>query len=322
MKTPFIRYLENHPRLKWELVLIRRGGARYLFNRLPASLKPRPNQGNMFIFIVGSGRCGSTLMRRLLMERSAIYIPPETYILVQLYLDILSKPRISWSEVVDAVLDGLQHHPEFETFGLNSLSEFSANAKTWTVRDQTFANLIQRLYLYFARTKAIDCLWVGDKTPSYTFSLGIIRKMMPSAKYVYLLRDGVDVAMSCKTAGRYSTLEEGAQRWVNSHRAWSSFRRGLSADDYIEVRYEDLVLDQRLIVDSVIEKLRIPRRESRLDVLPFLGDVNLRQHHDNVLREVSTSSIGKGRVVIDDQARSSLAQILNPTLRGLGYEYL
>jgi hypothetical protein len=50
------------------------------------AIKVHRNEGGQppFLFIAGAGRSGNTLLRRMMMERLSIYMPPETYVLSRL----------------------------------------------------------------------------------------------------------------------------------------------------------------------------------------------------------------------------------------------
>lgn len=273
-----------------------------------------------FLFIVGSGRSGNTLFRRLLMERWSIYIPPETYVLPKI-VDYRVRGRgLSWQALVDLTVSAFEYHPEFETFEIQSLREFSLEARKYPTERRTFQDLLFGLYGYFSRRAGIECDWLGDKTPLNTLDLGRIdRHAMPGAHYCYLLRDGVDVAVSYVDAGIYGSLEEAAERWVLSQRSWEGFRSRIPSAKRLEVRYEDLVSAPDSVLGGVVSKFRIPERESPIDLAAALGDVGRREHHSNVMKRTSVSSIGKGRRALTTSERKRLRPILSGWLEHCGY---
>src|SRR5919204_347134 len=85
------------------------------------------------------------------------------------------------------------------------------------------------------------------KTPHYVTALPRIGRALPEARFVHVIRDGRDVALSTNRrlvelrGSRPVPIERMAKRW--RHRILSA--RGVTqvADRYLEVRYEDLVRD-------------------------------------------------------------------------------
>lgn len=273
-----------------------------------------------FLFVVGSGRSGNTLFRRLLMEKWSIYIPPETYVLPKIVDYRVRGRALSWSALVDLTVSAFEYHPEFETFEIQSLRAFALEARSYPPESQTLQDLLLGLYGYFSRHAGIGCDWLGDKTPLNTLNLGRIdRYAMPGAHYCYLLRDGVDVAVSYVDAGIYGSLEEAAERWVLSQRSWEEFRCRIPNDKRLEVRYEDLVSAPDSVIGGVVSKLRIPERESPIDLASALGDVGRREHHSNVMKKTSVSSVGKGRRALTTSERKRLRPILSGWLEHCGY---
>jgi hypothetical protein len=94
---------------------------------------------------------------------------------------------------------------------------------------------------------------VGDKTPDYVRSIPTLHQLWPDARFVHVIRDGRDVALSMadwpkvypKPAGfatwsqdRMSTI---ALWWEHNVRSGQQAGRVVGADLYYEVRYELLV---------------------------------------------------------------------------------
>lgn len=143
---------------------------------------------------------------------------------------------------------------------------------------------------------------------------------MPGERYVYLLRDGVDVAVSYVHAGIYGSVEEVAERWVRSQRCWEAFRGRISEMKRMAVRYEDLVVAPDETTASVASHLGIPERETVADVEAILGDVTRRPHHKNVTEMPNPNSIGKGRKFLSELESQRLTPMLSGWLERCGYQ--
>lgn len=254
------------------------------------------------------------------MEDYDIYIPPETYVLPKVANARVRARGLRWESFVELSMAFFEYHPEFDTIDAESLRCFVIEAKTWSRKKQSVKELLLSYYAWLADKTFGGAAWLGDKTPFNTMNLGPISKIIPGAFYLYLLRDGVDVAVSYVEAGIYSDLKKAAQRWVQSHLRWSSFKKQLEECRYMEVRYEDFVADPSNVLKGITENFQIPRRTKSIEISGQLGDVEKRSQHSNVLNPPSTSSIGKGRKSIDKRQREIIRPVINKTLLKCGYK--
>ncbi|WP_225741774.1 sulfotransferase [Halospina sp. K52047b] len=318
MSSP-LQKIQDTPRLFWLLSDIR-ALLGVFFNPLATFTNKDGNPGKPFLFIIGSGRSGNTLLRRLLMEQLSIYIPPETYVLPKIADYRIRARNLKWPTFVDLTVSSFEYYPEFSTFNISSLREFATDAKSWPPEQRTLPDLLQELYCHFSESAEVDSTWLGDKTPLNTLHIGRINRIIPNANYIYLIRDGVDVAKSYVNAGIYEHLEDAATRWVRSHKSWEAFRKKLPEDRQLQIRYEDLVSSPEKHVNHIASHFGIPRRECLAQLDSQLGDVEQRSHHSNVTQAPTPTSIGKGRNEISEDDAKRLRPVLSTWLRRYGYE--
>jgi hypothetical protein len=283
-----------------------------------ASTRKISAKGNTkILFIVGSGRSGNTILRRLLMASGDIYIPPESYVLGQSVRSSLDIIGASWGDRVKLILSKFEYHPEFHTFGVTSLRDFARLAEQYPLERQTLGDLITGLYEWLAREHIGLPSWLGDKTPLNTLSLGLMKSIFPQARFLYIERDGADVVHSYLEAKIYPDGLQAGQRWLSSRRAWLSFKSSLARQHYAEVKYENLVRTPELEIKRLLEHFNIPERQAGS---LKLGDVDVHEHHANVLAPVNPNSIGKGRREMAEGQKNKLRVMLNIELVNAGYE--
>lgn len=304
-------FLNKYPKLKLKIKVF------YLSN-LSLLKKPKSSSRD-FLFIVGSGRSGNTLLRRLLMDSFKIYIPPETYVLSNVAQYQYIVPTLHWSAVVDLVLSTFEYYPEFETFEVENLNEYALEAKGWEKSEQNIENLVFGLYEWLAKKKNIEADYFGDKTPLNTLHLPLMRLLFPNAKYIFLVRDGVDVAKSYLETGTYDKLTDAAKRWLKSNKIWEREKNKIGQRNYLEVRYEDLVSDPGKYINEIGKWLGLSQRSKIAEKDLKLGDVDLRKHHSNVKNPPNLKSIGKGRRAMTAEENKKLSKLLNRELTRLGY---
>lgn len=109
------------------------------------------------------------------------------------------------------------------------------------IPDASLSDMLRAFYAAYA-ARHRKPRW-GDKTPGYVLDMPLIAEILPEARFIHVIRDGRDVALSLLPLWfGPSTLEEAARWWEERVRAG---RRDASSVQYIEVRYERLVLDTR-----------------------------------------------------------------------------
>ncbi|WP_299567689.1 sulfotransferase [uncultured Sulfitobacter sp.] len=270
------------------------------------------------IFVIGSGRSGNTLVRRVLMASGAIYIPPETYVLGEIIEIWPRTALLPWRERVWLFCAYFEKHPEFSTFGLPNLDPFAAQAAAAQVADRTLRRLIDAFYTHLADAQNAPTARWGDKTPYNTHHLPAIGTLYPDAKYVWLVRDGRDVALSYVEAGIYPDLATAAVRWTRANEACLKFaRQGL---DVRRLAYEDIVNDPEAAFADMFKWAGIRFSCDMLTTQPgSMGDVEQRHHHAQVRRPISAASVGRWRDSLEAADLSGLHDTFWQMMRSLGY---
>ncbi|MBZ9538296.1 sulfotransferase [Modicisalibacter tunisiensis] len=252
--------------------------------------------GGNFLFIVGCGRSGNTLMRRLLIENYDIYIPPETYVLPSQIKWLDAHKSSPWPEKTRHLLNFLKKSEDFESFGVKNLFEFSSEAEKWPPPLQNISYFTASLYRWLGKKNGITSKWSGDKTPLNTLYLKTIQDVFPNAKFIFMERDPFDVTSSYLKSGIYGSAEQAIQRWIASYNAWHELCVKTGRHNKITISYENLVSRPEELIDFIGKVFGIPKRPQKEIIKPdMLGDVSMREHHANVTRPVFSTSIGNGK---------------------------
>lgn len=195
------------------------------------------------LFIVGCDRSGTTLLRLMLIQSPHLHIPQESY-----FYSILQKPHDIYGNFT---------LPYQRWFFIRDLQTNSANRKTFTfpvfnlsveaaesilaeAAPLTVANAIATLFMASAKQLNKD-LW-GDKTPSHILHIPSLAETYPDAKFIHIIRDGRDVAVSLRKAGWVSNFFEAGNFWKKRVKTGQEAGKALVAQRYCEVYYEKLVL--------------------------------------------------------------------------------
>lgn len=250
-------------------------------------------------FIIGCGRSGNTVLRRVLCENYDVAIPPENPFIYSMVKNMVLTGR---NGRIEAGLGSLRREltkprvrslPDGTFYKIDKLAEFSldfdALAEELRQRtDVTIADIFSAVYQDNARRQRRN-RW-GDKTPVMVFNYPLIRKLYPQARFVFMVRDPVDCAASyllrmnvpvARTAARWSMAARVAQKI--HHRDPNSI---------LTLRYEDLVFDQTGACDRLKRFLSLSALPSNAPAYVY-GDDKL-MHHEKSKAPLNEDSIGKG----------------------------
>jgi hypothetical protein len=272
------------------------------------------------LFIIGSGRSGNTLVRRVIMSSGAIYIPPETFVLGDIIEGWLRTGLLTWRERVWLFCAHFEKHVFFPTFQLDNLNDFAEEAIALPADNRTVKTLIETFYRHLARAHGSDASRWGDKTPYNTFHLPALQAVFPDAQYLWLVRDGRDVALSYVEAGLFDTLEAAADRWTTANHACA----GLAArcPNVYRQSYEGLVSDPEESFRAICAWAGLPFSPEMLTAQGApMGDVEALMHHRNVTRPISAASVGRWRTGLKPADMAQVSGEFWDMMTEMGYDH-
>src|SRR6185437_6920891 len=108
-----------------------------------------------------------------------------------------------------------------------------------------------------------------DKNPSLNLMIPIVARIFPETKFLVALRDPRDVVMSCfmqalpltAVSSAYLSLESTVNQYANVIGFWLQMQPRM-ADQWMEVRYEDMVDDLPTVAQSVLKFLGVSYEEN------------------------------------------------------------
>lgn len=244
-------------------------------------MKPMP-------FVVGVARSGTTLLRLMLDAHPELAIPHETHFIPAVLREPLQEPDASRERFFE-LLTGFPTWEDLKT-PAELFHEELLRVEPFDVRDG-----LRAFYRLYARSRG-KSRW-GDKTPPYALHIRAIHEALPEARFIHILRDGRDVAVSLRPLwfSPGESMEALAGAWVE-HIARAR-AAGAGQPFYLEVRYEDLIADP----------VRELRRICEFIDLPY--DSRMLEYHQTArrrLEEVVTRHAADGRVIITKDERLHL----------------
>jgi hypothetical protein len=197
-----------------------------------------------FPFFLGCGRSGTTLIRTIFNEHPSLAIPRESHFIPRLALD---RRRFESDNGVDAdrLLAALRADPHYRRWRLPDRAATRALARASDLSDA-----IRRLYRTYARRQGKRRF--GDKTPNYATQIPLLADLIPEARFIHVIRDGRNVALSIieRDFGP-DRLEDALLYWRHQVTAARAAGARLGPARYLEYRHEDLIADPERTVSEI-----------------------------------------------------------------------
>jgi hypothetical protein len=177
-----------------------------------------------------------------------------------------------------------------------------------------------------AMARRQEVLRWADCTPEHLLYLDRIKRTIPDALIIHIIRDGRDVALSLEKQAwirpfawdRDRTLEVAALYWEWIVRKGREDGRTLGGD-YVEVRFEDLVLHPRRVLENLSGFVA---QELDYDKIERVGLGSVSQPNSSFSAEMKQeefSPVGRWKHSLTAAQQERLEALLGGTLRELGY---
>lgn len=197
----------------------------------------RPNARKPPFFVVGSQRSGTTMLRLMLNQHPNLAVPHETAFITVFFRRLQAYGDLSRRENAARLLDDVAQHPLVVRGG-----HIPEKEAVLAYPIASFADLVDAILSEYARVRG-KARW-GDKTPFYTLDVDVLWRLFPGCKIIHLVRDGRDVALSQRRIRWCSkSLPRLAEEWRWKCTVCHKVGSVLGPQHYLELKYEDLVLD-------------------------------------------------------------------------------
>ena len=225
---------------------------------------------NPCVFIVGCPRSGTTLLRRVVSAHPQIVITPEAH-----WIPLWFEERRGLNPdglVTPELVSELLAHDKFALFELGREALMSLIGSAQAV---SYASFVAGIFDLYGKARGKSA--VGNKTPDSVRRIDTLHALWPEARFVHLIRDGRDVALSLmnwpsvrtKKPGTFPTWRDdpastAALWWELNVRRGREAGKALGPKLYRELRYESLVANPALECTMLCEFLGVPYDEAML----------------------------------------------------------
>ncbi len=278
------------------------------------------------LFVLGSGRSGTTITASLLNRLPRIHVAKETGFIgqnIDLLRDIQNlKSRSRLIEVVNSWLSIEQWETRASSEGFEKFcDQFDVGGPV------AFLHYVWQL----ESSLPWDQLeYIGDNTPLYVTSIPAILDLFPNAKFIHVVRDPRDVVCSV-TRMRFGAddLVSAALEWHQTIGCWMMAERMIASENRIECLYERLCVDAQSAMRELATFLG--RLESEADQAlaehlnaasegALFNKVSGLSHHSRLNAPLSPQQIGRYRTELTDEQIIRIEEILQYGMRAYGYQ--
>jgi len=286
------------------------------------------------MFIIGSPRSGTSLLRLVMTTHSQILIPPECGFIIW-----LQKKYADWNVSynsdpvrVGGFLVDLFASKKFDTW---LMDKDVIETQIALHKPASFAELCAVVYLAFGALTGKDFSVWGDKNNFYLNHIAKLQQLYDGARFLHIVRDGRDVAcsyrevMSANSSSPYAPkldteISRIATEWSDNVTKVDSLLAAMPREAAMTIRYEDLVGSPRQTISIVCNWLGVK----------FEGEM-LNFHQQNVknklepeltldwkkrtLKPISDDTVGRYARLLNEEELNRFLGIAEPALLKFSY---
>jgi hypothetical protein len=281
-------------------------------------------------FILGNPRSGTSLLRIMLNSHPEIAAPPECGFLhwwFGKYKNWTLQDSNNPSAVQAFVEDVIQSR-KMETW---SLDQDALISLIRSGKPATYAALGELIYVAWANQSGKEPKVIIDKNNYYIRHLHDLPKLWPDARFIFLIRDGRDVAcsylamQSLATDSPYkpklpATPSAIATEWVENNKAIAAFLSQLKPTDSIQLRYEDLILQTHDQLSRLCQFLGLGLDEKMLAYYAYNDEpASTLDWKKKTMEKPDADNVGKYASVLTVQELAQFNSIAGEMLSQYGY---
>jgi hypothetical protein len=268
-------------------------------------------------FIVGNDRSGTTMLRLIVDRGPEAAVPPES-----MYLTDFT-PAFDAGEPHDAaaaqrLMRQIWEHPKVRLWELDGAPPAVPDGLTG---EDAFRFIAAAPFEAYAARHG-KRRW-GDKTPHYVHHVDYLLRLWPRARFVVLVRDGRDVALSLRRMPfGPNNAWAAAQWWARGIRAGAAAARA-HPGSVLTIRYEDLAQRPAEEVRRLCEFLALSYTDDMLaleHVDPTRIVPDQAAWFPTLFDGINTSAVGRWRREMGARDRRIFAALAGAELEQCGYE--
>lgn len=266
------------------------------------------------VIILGHGSSGTSILATLLREYLHISFGTESQFIVRFSKMLPCFGDLSHRRNLRRLVEAISQERWFsrcrKKWGFELNIDQVVGDVQGNLESPDYRQVLDAIFLQLARHNGLAPRW-GDKTPEYVNHLDCIGRLFPDAKFIHLIRDGRDVALS--VMGRYwgpKNIYTAAHQWRYAIDQVDRFSQSLRAGQFLEMTYEEFLSEPVRSFERLIEFLEIDDAGGEL-----INHIRRR-----VPMDLMADNHNKWRLDWSDRQRAQFERIAGYALRRHGYD--
>lgn len=269
------------------------------------------------IFIVGSGRCGTTMLGSMLGAGAGIVTVPEFFFKRRIINFCTKYPQLDIAQI-NKLFTAIDTDYTFRIWATNSsLNEFLENKKNYNLREILEWYVLQYSIQHYNNHSPL--YWI-DHDP---FSLRIIDNLVnifPDAKFIHLVRDGRAVAASVMPLDwGGNTIVYAAHEWKSAINFGMEMEKKHGVKKIFRVKYEDILKAPVINLNAICSFLEIKFEECMLEGNGFIVPDYTKNQHKLVGAKPDSKKLEEWRTKLTKREIEIFESISKEELLTLGY---
>lgn len=272
-------------------------------------------------FVIGSGRNGSTMFSGMLNSHSQVLLPTEQWRFPNMILKYKIYNFLPWKELVSLILGEIAASNSALHWNIN-FNDALTTLQYLPKEEQSLQRILDEIYLTYGRQHEESFQVWGEKSPKNMPFTKEIFQVYPQSKYIFLVRDGRDVARSWLIKNKSEDIRWIAESWNESIQMFDWLRKKAGKKGLLKVHYENLVSQPEETLTKVMDFLGLPFEEEMLSFQGYANKIENKQvlqHFEKLKQPANPSSIGKWKEHFDEDQIAFLEGIIGPNLQRFKY---
>lgn len=282
------------------------------------------------IVINGCPRSGTSLVETLLAKKFNGALMPESHFipLFPRFLKLWGDVKIEHcrQKLIDAIYDFTEIRTNGTGLNVDKMTPFCLlgtrpQLKAITLKTSSYSEIIHELYEEFRRIHHGSL--AIEKTAYYVpVSWDLLAEILPKAKFIHVIRDGRDVAMSWNKAWfGPKNIVLAADLWAR-HVSMGINWGQKNPDRYLQLHYEEMLSAPETVLGKVGDFIGMtyPRQEYDQSSLQWLKFISKNPHMTKIAGPIASNNIQKWRQGLSLNQLALFEAIAGQALQEAGYQ--
>ncbi|MBL1233593.1 MAG: sulfotransferase [Flavobacteriales bacterium] len=252
-----------------------------------------------FVFIVGRGRSGTTLLQNIIDANENAVLARESKIIIHLKNKYFGVKEFN-TTIIEELISDLYKDRFFELFWQVNPTNLIKDLKSYPSQQLNFPVICKIIYLHFTSffdKKEIKL--IGDKNPAYAVFIPELLEVFPDAKFIHIIRDYRDNVVSNSKAFGEKSFGYLSYGWLVFNKKIEAAKK-IYPNKFYTLRYEDLVNFPKEKTIEICRFLNLEFNEkmlnfsTKIEALP----IELPNNHKNLTKPINNSQVGKYKGVL------------------------